>query len=72
MKGKKRVVSIFLILVCILGGTVFVNRYVFLDLIGKHVEEREVINTVEELEVDSGYSRDGKNIYLKMLFRKFK
>ena len=69
MKGKKRVVSIFLILVCILGGTVFVNRYVFLDLIGKHVEEREVINTVEELEVDSGYSRDGKNRYIVHLDR---
>ena len=45
MKGKKRVVSIFLILVCILGGTVFVNRYVFLDLIGKHVEERLTIKS---------------------------
>lgn len=64
MKRKKRVVYISLILACVLGGMLFVNRHVFLDLIGKHVKEREKINTHEELKVESGYSRNGKNRYI--------
>lgn len=64
MRQKRQYTSAVLLIICLLGITACTNEDIVSQLPEKIIEETEEIKTYEEIEVNSGYSKDGKDRYI--------